>query len=133
MKTSSKPAQRILVVEDERVIADICRRVLASEGFVVDIAANGKTAQHMVKTNRYDYCMIDVKMPVMNGDDFYRWLQEEQPHLASRVVFTTGDVTGKGTETFLEQSDKPFLPKPFTPDELKSLVRQVVMECQCLA
>jgi len=133
MKTSSKPAQRILVVEDERVIAVICRRVLASEGFEVDIAANGKTAQHMVKTNHYDYCMIDVKMPVMNGDDFYRWLQEERPSLANRVIFTTGDVIGKGTGTFLEQSGKPFLPKPFTPDELKGLVRQVVMGCQCLA
>ncbi len=132
MTATSKPAQRILVVEDEPSISDVCRRVLTREGFEVDIAINGKTAQHMAKNNRYDLCLIDIKMPVMNGDEFYRWLQEEQPNLASRVVFTTGDVIGKGTDTFLEQSGKPFLPKPFTPDELRSLVRQVGVECQCL-
>jgi hypothetical protein len=49
------------------------------------------------------------------------------------VIFTTGDVIGQGTETFLEESGRPFLPKPFTPDELKRLVRQVGVECQCLA
>ena len=87
----------------------------------------------MAQNNRYDYCIIDIKMPVMNGDEFYRWLQEEQPHLASRVIFTTADVIAKGTKTFLEQSDRPFLPKPFSSDELRNLVRQVVMERQRLA
>jgi DNA-binding response OmpR family regulator len=132
MTTSSKLAPRILVAEDERAIAEICRRVLASEGFEVDVAANGKTAQRMARHNRYDLSLIDIKMPIMSGDKFFHWLQKKQPRLASRVVFTTGDVIGQGTETFLEESGRPFLPKPFTPDELRSLVRQVGVECQCL-
>ncbi len=132
MTTSSKLAPRILVAEDERVIAEICRRVLANEGFEVDVAANGKTAQHMARNNRYDLSLIDIRMPIMSGEEFFHWLQEKQPRLASRVVFTTGDVMAQGTETFLEESGRPFLPKPFTPDELRSLVRQVGVECQCL-
>ncbi len=132
MTTSSKLALRILVAEDEQAIAEICRRVLVSEGFEVDVAANGKTAQHMARNNRYDLSLIDIRMPIMSGEELFHWLQEKQPRLASRVVFTTGDVMAQGTETFLEESGRPFLPKPFTPDELRSLVRQVGVECQCL-
>lgn len=133
MTTSSKIAPRILVVEDERVIAGICRRVLASEGFEVDVATNGKRAQHLAEENEYDLYLVDIKMPTMSGDEFYHWLQEKQPHLASRVVFTTGDLMAQSTNTFLEQSGRPLLPKPFTPDELKSLMSQVMMEHRCLA
>lgn len=132
MTTSSKLALRILVAEDEQVVAEICQRVLASEGFEVDVAANGKTAQHMARNNRYDLSLIDIKMPIMSGEEFFHWLQEKQPRLASRVVFTTGDVMAQGTDTFLQESGRPFLPKPFTPDELRSLVRQAGVECQCL-
>jgi len=132
MTTSSKLAPRILVAEDEEAIAEICQRVLASEGFEVDVAANGKTAQHMARNNRYDLSLIDIRMPIMSGVELFHWLQEKQPRLASRVAFTTGDVMTQSTETFLLESGRPFLPKPFTPDELKSLVRQVGMECQCL-
>ena len=132
MTTSSKLALRILVAEDERVIADICRRVLVSEGFEVDVAANGKTAQHMARNNRYDLSLIDIRMPIMSGEEFFHWLQKQQPWLANRVVFTTGDVVTQSTNTFLQDSGRPFLPKPFTPDELRSLVRQVGVECQCL-
>ncbi len=132
MTTSSKLALRILVAEDEQAIAEICRRVLVSEGFEVDVAANGKTAQHMARNNRYDLSLIDIRMPIMSGEELFHWLQEKQPRLASRVVFTTGDVMAQGTDTFLQESGRPFLPKPFTPDELRSLVRQVGVECQCL-
>jgi DNA-binding response OmpR family regulator len=131
MASSSECPRRILIVEDERVIAGICRRVLTGEGFEVDVAANGKLAQRMVAKNRYDLCLLDIKMPSMNGEDFYRWLQEECPRLAERVVFTTGDVIGEGTEAFLEQIGRPCLLKPFSPDDLKNLIRQVAMERQC--
>jgi DNA-binding response OmpR family regulator len=132
VEISKTNRKRILVVEDERVIAEICRRVLASEGFEVDIAANGKKAQSMARGDRYDLSLIDIRMPRMSGEELFRWLQEKEPHLASRVAFTTGDVITESTETFLEESGRPFLPKPFTPDELRSLVRQVEVECQCL-
>jgi len=128
MKKPGAGTKRILVVEDEPAICDVCQRVLASEGFEVDIAVNGKVAQDIIGEKQYDLCLIDIKMPIMNGKALYLWLKEKHPQLASRVIFTTGSVMGGDTQSFLEQVTRPFLPKPFTPDELKAIIRGTVKE-----
>ena len=126
MKTSERSTKRVLVVEDEPTISGICRRVLTGEGFEVDIAVNGKVAQEMIEKEQYDLCLIDIRLPTMDGKEFYQWLKEKHPQLASRVIFTTGDVMGGDTQIFLEQTGRPFLPKPFTPAQLKSIVRETL-------
>ena len=130
MKNFSGGAKRILVVEDEPAINAVCRRVLTSEGFEVDIAVNGKVAQDMLEEKQYDLCLIDIRTPVMNGKELYQWLQEKHPQLAGRVLFTTGDVMSGDTQSFLEQIARPFLPKPFTSSELKAMVREALKEIE---
>ena len=125
MEDLSSSVERILVVEDELAICLICQRVLAGEGFEVDIAVNGKVAQDMIEKKRYDVCLIDIGAPAMNGKELYQWLEEKHPQLAGGVVFTTGDVMGGDTQGFLEQTGRPFLPKPFTPDEIKTIVKEI--------
>jgi CheY-like chemotaxis protein len=61
----------------------------------------------------------------MNGRELYQWLQEKHPQLATGVIFTTGEMMGGDIQSFLEQAARPFLPKPFTPDELRAIVREV--------
>jgi len=126
MKNSSAGTKRILVVEDEPAISQVCLRTLTSEGFEVDIAVNGNVAQDMLEKKDYDLCLIDIRTPVMNGKELYQWLEEKHPQLASRVIFTTGDVMGKDIQGFLDQTPRPFLPKPFTPDELRTIVRETL-------
>jgi len=128
MKNFSAGAKRILIVEDEPAICDLCRRVLSSVYFEIDVAANGKVAQDMLAEKQYDLCLMDIKLPTMNGKELYQWLEERHPQLASRVIFTTGDVMGGDTQIFLEQAARPFLPKPFTPDELKTIIRETLEE-----
>ncbi len=128
MKNASASLKRILVVEDEPAISDVCRRVLASEGFEVDIAVNGKVAQDMIREKQYDLCLIDIRTPKMNGKELYHWLKEKHPQLASGVMFTTGDVMAGDIRSFLEHAARPFLPKPFTPDELKAIVKEALKE-----
>ena len=126
MKDRNASAKTILVVEDEPAISEVCRRVLTSEGFRVEIAVNGLVAQNMIEKKQYDLCLIDIRTPQMNGKELYQWLKEKHQPLASRVIFTTGDVMSGDTETFLEQAACPFLPKPFTPDELKAIMREAL-------
>jgi len=114
-----------MVVDDEPAICAVCRRVLTGEGFEVDIAVNGKVAQDMIEKKQYAIFLLDIKMPVMNGKEFYQWLQEQHPQLTKGLIFTTGSVTGKDTLTFIEKTGRPFLPKPFTPDELKAIVSKI--------
>ena len=124
----SSSVKTVLVVEDEPAISQVCLRFLTSEGFEVDIAVNGKVAQDMIEAKQYDLCLIDVRTPKMNGKELYQWLKEKYPQLADRVIFTTGDVMGGDTQDFLEQSGRPFLPKPFTLNELKAIVTKALKE-----
>jgi CheY-like chemotaxis protein len=126
MKNSSAEVKRILVVEDEPVISQVCLRTLTGEGFEVDIAVNGRIAQDMLGEKDYDLCLIDIRTPVMNGRQLYQYIQEKHPKLIDRVIFTTGDVVGGDTQSFLEQTSRPFLLKPFAPDELKTVVRETL-------
>ena len=122
--------KRILVVEDEPAISDVCRRVITSEGFEVDSAINGKVAQDMIDEKQYDLCLIDIRLPTMDGKELYQWLKKQHLKVADGVIFTTGDVMGKVTQIFLEQASRPFLPKPFTPDELRAIVRETLMHIE---
>ncbi len=128
MKNPSGRVKRVLVVEDEPAICELCQRVLTGEGFEVDIAVNGKVAQDMSEEKQYDLFLFDIKLPVMNGKELYQWLKEEHPKQISKVIFTSGSVLGEDTQLFIEQTGRPFLPKPFTPDDLKAIVRENLEE-----
>jgi DNA-binding response OmpR family regulator len=113
-----------LIVEDEPSIGNICQRVLTREGFEVEIAVNGILAQDMIEKKRYNICLIDIRTPKMSGAELYQWLKERYPQVANRVVFTTGSVIDEKTMAFIEQTGRPFLPKPFTPNELTTIVNE---------
>lgn len=115
--------RRALVVEDEPSISQICQRILMAQGFDVDIAMNGLIAKKMVDDRSYDLCLTDIRTPAMDGIQLYQYLEQEHPELARRVIFTTGDVMSGYIAQFLEGTKRPFLPKPFTPDELKQVIR----------
>ncbi len=130
MENSGAGIKRILVVEDELAISDICQRVLTSEGFEVDVAVNGRVAQDILKEKQYDLCLIDIRTPEMNGIELYQWLKEKYPQQADRVIFMTGDVMGGDTVTFIEQTGRTYLPKPFIPDDLKAVVRETLIQLE---
>ena len=129
MKNSSASVTRVLVMEDEPSISQVCLRALTSEEFEVDIAVNGAIARDMLREKDYDLCLIDIRTPVMNGRQLYQCIQEKHPELLNGVIFTTG-VAGGDTQSFLEQTGRPFLPKPFTPDELKTIVRETLRQIE---
>ncbi len=126
MKNPAAGAKRILIVEDEPAICQICVRVLTSEGFEVDIAVNGSVAKDMLGKEDYDLCLIDIRTPVMNGKQLYQFIIRKHPKLVNGVMFTTGDVMDGYTERFLELTGRPFILKPFTPDGLRAIVRETL-------
>jgi CheY-like chemotaxis protein len=120
--------RRALVVEDEPVISRLCQRIVTAEGFDVDIAMNGLIAKKMADDKSYDLCVTDIRTPEMNGIQLYEYLEQEHPELACRIIFTTGDVMSASIAQFLKETTRPFLPKPFTPDELKQAIRDALAE-----
>jgi DNA-binding response OmpR family regulator len=117
--------KRGLVVEDEPSIARMCLRALGAEGFEVDIAVDGKAAQVRLCNDgdMYDLCLIDIRTPGMNGIELYHYLEEIGSQTVNRVIFTTGDTINDEIKAFLDETGQPFLPKPFTLDELRSVIK----------
>jgi CheY-like chemotaxis protein len=93
----------------------------------VDVASDGKVAQARLAENgdKYDLCLIDIRTPGMNGIELYQYLKETGSEMINRVIFTTGDVVNDEIKTFLDETGRPFLPKPFTLDELRSVIKTV--------
>ena len=115
----------VLVVEDEPNIARVCERILAAEGFHVDIAVNGEVALNMWREKDYDLCISDIRTPRMNGIELYRQLEIERPEVVNRFIFTTGDTLSGNIKTFLEETERAYLPKPFAPENLRAIVKTV--------
>jgi DNA-binding response OmpR family regulator len=116
----------ILVVEDERTICEVCRRALGSDEFEVDIAVNGIVDQGMLGEKHYDLCLIDIRTLEMNGMHLYEFMKEKHPEMVNGVIFTTAYLIGGEIEHFLELAGRPFLPKPFTLDKLRAIVRETL-------
>ena len=126
MEQSEVKRQSVLVVEDEPCIAMVCKRTLTAEGFEVDIAVNGEVALDMWRKKEYDLCISDIRTPRMNGIELYRQLEIERPEAAKKFIFTTGDMLSGNIKSFLEETGTPYLPKPFTPENLRVIVKTVL-------
>jgi len=120
------PGRRILVVEDEASLAEVVAEVLQTQGHRVDTAGDGRTAKSMISRARYDLIISDLKMPNMNGRDFYRHVAAVEPDLARRIIFSTGDTASPDTQAFFEEVGNPFLTKPFNLNELLRVVDLVL-------
>ena len=128
MTESGDMPGRILVVEDEPGIGEICVRVLAQLGYEVNLAGNGIIAEEKLRADKYDLIILDIRIPQRDGKQLYGYIGEKYPELQKGVIFTTGDVMGGDTQFFLEKSQRPVLLKPFSPDELESVVETTLME-----
>ena len=80
----------------------------------------------MLRKQDYNLLPIDTKTPVMDGKQLYQYIEDKYPKLINRVIFITGDIISNDTQGFLKQIGRPFLLKPFTPDELKAIVRETL-------
>jgi CheY-like chemotaxis protein len=96
------------------------------DGHEVDTAANGAVALTMLDKQTYDLVLSDTKMPVLDGEEFYRELAHRAPSLRSRIIFVTGDVISREKRAFLEATGAPFLLKPFAPHDARRLVHQML-------
>ncbi len=103
----------VLIIDDEFLIANALAHMLRAAGYDADLARDGKEALGMVSSVPYDLVICDVRMPVMDGIEFYAHLKRLRPDLAKRVAFCTGDLDNPRTRDFLQNCGVPFLQKPF--------------------
>ncbi len=126
-RTPSK-RQRILVAEDEPNIVDLIVEVLRDTGYVADGVTSAERALRLLRKDRYDLIISDVKMPGMDGPTFEKEVRAMDPELAERIIFITGDLLSNTTQAFLEERGGVCLRKPFELEELTSLVKRALSD-----
>lgn len=123
---AGEAAARVLVVEDEPIVARLIADVLEDEGMRVDVLLEGREALERAARERYDLVICDMKMPGLNGQHFYNTLERTGNPLRERFLFVTGDVVAAHTQQFLERHNLPHVAKPFHMEELTERVWQVL-------
>ncbi len=112
---------RILVVEDERKTASFIRKALQSEGFAVDVCANGEEGLAAAKNTPFDVIVLDIMLPGRDGLSVLHQLRERKLTTPVLLLSARGDV-GERVRG-LDAGADDYLPKPFELAELIARVR----------
>ena len=116
--------EKILVVEDEPIVADLLTAVLSAEG-LVETAANGEIGLHKIRQSYYRMIVCDVDMPVMTGITLYRQASSEFPDIRHRFLFLTGNMDNEIISFFKAQGLK-YLAKPASVKAIKSAILETM-------
>ncbi|MBL7983083.1 MAG: response regulator [Flavobacteriales bacterium] len=120
---------RILLVEDNAFNAMVAQDELvdAIPGVLVEVAANGRIAVEMARTNTYDVILMDVQMPELNGYDATTAIRALPGDKArTPIVAMTANVLREEIEHCVEAGMDGYIPKPFTRDELMKGILSVM-------
>lgn len=112
---------RVLVVEDERQLADAVARGLRREGMAVDVAYDGKEGHEKAVITPYDVIILDRDLPGMSGDDIMKELARAESN--SRVIMLTASGAVADRVEGLSLGADDYMPKPFAFAELIARVR----------
>ncbi len=117
---------RALIVDDEEIILSFLKRLLNGWGYETEIIKTPREAIEKIKQNDYDFILLDIKMPDINGQQLYNTIAELKPSLIDRIIFATGDVMNKSTASFLNETKAPVLTKPIDIAELKENIDKIL-------
>jgi DNA-binding response OmpR family regulator len=112
---------RVLLVEDQKRLAEALTEGLRREGMAVDTSLDGSDALAHVSVNRYDVVVLDRDLPGVHGDQVCRRLVSEHPE--TRVLMLTAASTIRDRVEGLELGADDYLPKPFDFTELVARIR----------
>lgn len=121
---------RILVVDDEPAICKNCQKILSKAGHEVTVACNGQQALALVERAPFNVVLTDLKMSRLGGMEVLRRVKELAPD--TMVIVITGFSTVSSAVEVMKLGAFDYLPKPFTPDELRIVVGQALLAHRAL-
>jgi formate/nitrite transporter len=117
-------AERMLIIDDEVIVLESCRRVFSEQGFEVSVTSSPSEGLQLAKNSRFDVILCDWQMPGFDGMDVVEELDRTSPE--STVVMISGyPSVGRATEA-LKRGAMDYVSKPFTPDEILETVRRAM-------
>ncbi|MBT8057848.1 MAG: response regulator [Gammaproteobacteria bacterium] len=120
------PKARILAVDDEPVILDSLRRMLALGGYSIDTVESGPEVLGLIRKRDYDFVFTDLKMPVMDGVEVTKTVRHLRPDIDVAVI--TGYATIETAVETVRFGAMDYIEKPFTEDELLAFVKTALIK-----
>jgi DNA-binding NtrC family response regulator len=119
-----KDTKNILVIDDEPIVLDSCRKILRQEGFEVKGAMNGREGLKKIEEDKYDAVLVDWKLPEIDGMEVLRIIKKNHPDVI--VVMITGYPSVESAVKAMKLGVSDYVSKPFTPDELKDVLIKAI-------
>lgn len=114
----------MLVVDDERIIREGAERILKKEGWKVATAENGIQGLELLKKDIFHILLLDLMMPGISGIEVLKQVRQSDPQLL--VIVITGYATVENAVEAMKNGAYDFIPKPFTPDQLRIIVQRAL-------
>jgi len=117
---SGHTTSRVLILDTDEKVLDICERILASEGFEVKLTRSVNEALEELEADFFDVVVADIDMPEMGGKDLLKEIKNRQPEVS--VILTA---PFKSTEEAIEavkMGAYDYIPKPFGPHQILLMV-----------
>jgi len=121
-------AKKALVIDDEQIVLDSISRILAGEGFAVDVTQSGCRGTEMALSSPYSIVLTDIRMPDVGGMKVLRDIKRSKPSLP--VIMITGYATVKSSVQAMKLGAADYLEKPFTPDGLLRAVETALANAE---
>jgi DNA-binding NtrC family response regulator len=118
--------KRILVVDDDVNILRVFRKILEKEGFSVEAAETGKDALKKIKKSKFNVCVVDVKLPDMDGTELLRIPNDPKTIKIIVTGFSTNEVGKKAADYGADD----FIVKPVKSEDLIATVREKLSTIQ---
>ena len=118
--------KRVVVVDDEAAIGPVIRSILAPDGIVVEVTADGQAALPRLLDETPDLVILDVNMPGMSGWELCAILRRQSATRALPILFVTGRQQVKDRITAMQFGASDYLTKPFAADDLRRRVRSLL-------
>jgi DNA-binding NtrC family response regulator len=114
----------VLLVDDEPAICKALGFALTRAGYRVTTTLTGDGANTVLRDEHVDMLVVDFRVPDMRGDALFELASAIQPHLRTRTIFTTGDISERAQQ-LIDATCCPLLRKPFDLKDLIEWVRSV--------
>ena len=117
-------AKKILVIDDEKIVCDMAKKILEAENYEVETFTDSQLALERIRTQPFDLVVTDLKMENVSGMDILKEVNRLYPE--TRVIMLTAYATLDATIEAIRERIYDFFPKPVKIDELKKSVKKAL-------
>lgn len=121
-------AHKVLIVDDDRAIAQLAGVWLRAAGYELEIAYDGEAGLAAARATSPDAILLDIRMPKMDGFEVHRELKKDERLAHVPVIFLSANAQETARQRALEGGAKQFISKPYESADLIGAVRRVIAQ-----